>query len=55
MITIEYNTNQYRIQNNGLVQRLQSTKNNGFTWVVLNPKTSGIEYIRVIRLSKGLT
>jgi hypothetical protein len=54
MITVEYNNNQYRVQENGLIQRLQTTKNNGFTWVVLNPKSSGIEYIRVIRIAKGV-
>jgi hypothetical protein len=52
MKTVEYNDNQYRVQSNGLVQRLQATKNNGFGWVVVNPKTSYIECLRVIKLAK---
>ena len=51
MRTVEYNNTQYRVQTNGLVQRLQATKNNGFGWVLVNPKTSLIECLRVVALS----
>ena len=51
MRIVEYNGAQYRVQNNGLVQKLQATKNNGYTWVVLNPKNNYMTCLRVLKLS----
>lgn len=49
MQIVDINGTQYRVHPNGLVHKLQNTKNGGFGWVVVNKKSHYIEWYRATK------